>query len=143
MPLHVLKRSGDDVVHLVVIMAIDCVAKRWAGRGKVEHSGGRDTKLAVAVHTDTELKGIADRHHALIFAEAAPEVHIREDNIDAAEPDARGELVVGYQTHIGSEGNVAHFSDLAHAFEIPGGIFQVLQVQLFCAKPASNPKGSF
>src|SRR5581483_2290825 len=85
---------------------------------------------------------IADGHHALILAEAAPEVNVGQDDIHTAHANTGRQLVPCYQAHICGEGNVARLTDLAHALQVPGGVFQILQVDSFGTKRTQHTQRS-
>src|SRR6266481_1674109 len=91
-PVAIAERNGDDVVHLIVIMAVHRVDHRWRRSGEVKHRCRGDSQLAITVHADSELKSVAHCDHTLVFAEPAPEMHIGENDIDATHPNSCREL---------------------------------------------------
>src|SRR5579859_361078 len=133
---------GNHVVQLVMIVAIDGMAERRYSSGKMNHCCRRDAEFTVTMHAQPYPKGLSDRRHLLVRAEAAPIVNVSQDHIHAAHFDARRKLFIAYQAHIGCQGNTAdRLSHLAHTFQTRCWIFQVFEIDAFRVQPPCHTYG--
>src|SRR6266481_107306 len=104
----------------------------------MKHCRCRNAQFTVAVHANSELKGVTDRHHALILTKAAPEVNIRQNDVDTSHLNARSQLFPGHKTHIRREWNTRGLTDLTHAFQVPGWVFEIFEFDVFRFEPSQN-----